>query len=1354
MKTKTSALVVAIVLLVMTFLPQFNTLGIGAAFQQPETAWVVWETGAPIQRVAWDGGAIWAGAYKGGLSQWQLESGQVAEYTTENGLSGNHVTSIAVDGSGKKWLALLDGSLNNTVNGSSFVNLTPAGVAGKNAWDVAASGDDVWLATLGGGVSRYSGGAWTTYNTSNSALPHNDVYAVAVDSSGTPWVGTVNYGVAALQNGDWISYSLPVQIANPASQGALVSNQAVTDIAVDSSGNKWFATDGSGVARLDSSSTNWTVYDTSNSGLASNFIQSVHLDAQGDLWFGALSGGVSRLSADGASWLTYNSGNTPLPEDDILDIATDSQGGLWLAAYDSGLAYYGQLPASPPTFELDLFQKADYQPGKVKGYFLWVDPDTYEWTLAWSGDGKNHIFTGEILADASLTYLGDAGLEAGDSVSVNGNSLTVNASEASGEDSVAFKLTLDVTELTIRLMIDGAYYPYNIHLGGLGKMPGTAPFKIAAVQPVPPTVMVPTDLTVNEGDFVLLTGDFTDPDSLTGHTIVWDLGDGTLVEDELTVDHIYPDEGSFTAQLTVTDVHGLVSAGTTNITVENVAPDVDFYYYPFVVYPSEEITFTGYFYDPGALDTHTISWDFGDGSAPVTTTELTTTHTYAQTGTYTATLTVTDNDGGVGVATFDVDVVALANNSPQFELGEDVTVDEGSNLTRSVAFTDSDSTEWQLTIDYGDGTAPTQTTLSAEGNLDLAHVYAEDGTYTLSVTLNDNEGGETSDSILVTVANVSPVVNAGADQSVDVNDTVTVNASYTDAGTLDTHTATIDWGDGNSGPVNVTPTGAGTGTASEQHAYASTGNFTVEVCVTDSDNGTGCDSINVNVGGGFPSTGILDNFSRANGAIGSNWSGDVAGYSISSNQLLPDSYVFWGNESFDAGQEVCVTFVEVDADGWEQDLLLKSQSNITWGDGVLEALYDANNDVVQVWTWEWPGDWVQHGADIPVTFNDGDTFGARALADGTVEVYKNGELLASRDVSSWSYYDQGGYIGLWFIGVDEAILDDFGGGNIPGGEGLMGMMTGAEGESGLSVQSESVELSPALETTSDSFNVEVNGVDIFWQGISLDATQEYTVTFAQLNKTATSQKPRSNGVWGEGTIQVLYDVPNGRIQVLKYDMEKGWIQQGDDVPVKFADGNVFSVRTGKNDSIEIYRNGKLLTRQKLSSLPQQDVSAAAPPSTAYNTSFQQVSYRPTDLDVSGLDPVLRSPDVPFDFAQDRLPGSNVEGLPPLLPLPNLPLRQTTSLTIDYTYDPAGNVLELGQNLGPGTVTTTYTYNTANELVTTQVADPSTGSGQAWNGLEHTSRDELQRTGAAIKYGCGECDRALRDGHFDFAQCKF
>jgi hypothetical protein len=43
------------IILSLAFLPQFNSLSLSASLQQPETAWVVWETDAPIQHVALDG---------------------------------------------------------------------------------------------------------------------------------------------------------------------------------------------------------------------------------------------------------------------------------------------------------------------------------------------------------------------------------------------------------------------------------------------------------------------------------------------------------------------------------------------------------------------------------------------------------------------------------------------------------------------------------------------------------------------------------------------------------------------------------------------------------------------------------------------------------------------------------------------------------------------------------------------------------------------------------------------------------------------------------------------------------------------------------------------------------------------------------------------------------------------------------------------------------------------------------------------------------------------------------------------------------------------------------------------------
>jgi hypothetical protein len=328
--------------------------------------------------------------------------------------------------------------------------------------------------------------------------------------------------------------------------------------------------------------------------------------------------------------------------------------------------------------------------------------------------------------------------------------------------------------------------------------------------------------------------------------------------------------------------------------------------------------------------------------------------------------------------------------------------------------------------------------------------------------------------------------------------------------------------------------------------------------------------------GGGDVSGLLDDFNRAAGPVEGNWFGNIAGYGIVSNQLHlntngSNSDIYWSLSPFGADQEAYITLSQVDEIGAEQDLLLKAQSDSTWGGGVIEVWYDAINHRAQVWTYEWPDGWLQHGADIPVIFVDGDQFGAKAFADGSVEVYKNEELLATRDVTSWSHYADDGYIGLWFIGADNAILEDFGGGTILNG-------TQSLSVAGSMVQSQSVETATSL--TSQQVNVTLTGTDVFWQGAPIGSNQKAYVTFAQLSKNTNSiPKPQSNGVWGEGVAEVLYDVAGGRIQVWMHDSQNGWVQYGKDIPVTFKDGDKFSVRVLANGTVEIQRNGKLLAKR-------------------------------------------------------------------------------------------------------------------------------------------------------------------------------
>jgi hypothetical protein len=183
---------------------------------------------------------------------------------------------------------------------------------------------------------------------------------------------------------------------------------------------------------------------------------------------------------------------------------------------------------------------------------------------------------------------------------------------------------------------------------------------------------------------------------------------------------------------------------------------------------------------------------------------------------------------------------------------------------------------------------------------------------------------------------------------------------------------------------------------------------------------------------GFPVAGVLDTFDRSNGGIGSGWSGNTSGYSIVSNRLDVGTSedIYWNGTSYGADQEAFVTLTTIDPNAWEIGLTLKAQSNSGLGAGLMDVLYIPSSQQVQVWTFHLPNGWVQRGTGIPVTFVNGDQFGVRAKANGQVEVYRNGSLMGVRDASGWPYSGGSGYIGLFNINAGNAILDNFGGGNV------------------------------------------------------------------------------------------------------------------------------------------------------------------------------------------------------------------------------------------------------------------------------------------------------------------------------------
>jgi hypothetical protein len=253
------------------------------------------------------------------------------------------------------------------------------------------------------------------------------------------------------------------------------------------------------------------------------------------------------------------------------------------------------------------------------------------------------------------------------------------------------------------------------------------------------------------------------------------LGDSLLIDDSVaqTVRHTITGDGSgtFTVDGTLISYTDVESVG------DYWAPTITGL--PTAGAEGTEVQLQALLPDPERVEMSTLQWTVTKDEATIA--EVLGAEfrfTPSDDGQYVVSVTATAEGAATATTTH---TLTIHNLAPQLEAGADETLMPpvaGAFRRNGIVFSDPGADVWNGTVNFGDGSGAQALTIDqAAKTFDLAHTFTAEGSFTVTVTVCDDDGGAASDTFQVTVSlNTPPVAEAGGPYSVAEGRTILLDA--------------------------------------------------------------------------------------------------------------------------------------------------------------------------------------------------------------------------------------------------------------------------------------------------------------------------------------------------------------------------------------------------------------------------------------------------------------------------------------------------------------------------------------------------------------------------------------------------